>query len=166
MPNAIDRLFAIESIKQKIDEVEKKAKLDAEDYLASVESTSPVQISELFGPDAGEYKRGRTRAKKTVEYNLADKMAFAGWLDENPKSYAKYILEHAEDFGQWWLESTGEVPDGISRVEYEIPAGYTAPKIYKPNYEHVRQVLASGGSILEAANKLLLEGVEDGSALS
>lgn len=164
MPNAVDRLFAIESIKQKVDEAEKKARLDAEDYLASVESTSPVQISEVFGPDAGEYKRGRTRARKDVKFNLADRDAFAEWLDDNPLSYAKYLLEHAEDFGQWWLEETGELPEGISRVEYEIPAGYTAPKIYKADYEHVRQVLATGGNILEVASSLLLEGGDDGSA--
>lgn len=162
--NAFDRLFVAEVVKGSVDEAYKKAKHDAEDELARLrdEYGSLSTTSKYFGPEAGEYKYSQTRKKKIVEWNLADRSDFKDWCVENPTATAMFALENAEDFGKWWFEETGELPDGISRVEYEQPAGLGAPKIYRLDSDVITGKL--GGNLFEGANRLLL-GEADGEGL-
>lgn len=158
MANPIDKLMAIDTLKADVDAAHKEAKAQAEDFLAELRDTvgTTALTSTVFGPEAGEYKYGKTRAKKAVEYNLADQDDFEGWINDNAHGVYGYLARNVADFAEWWLTETGEVPDGISRVEYEVPATVTAPKLYKLDREAVRAKLTAGGNYFEEANKLLL----------
>ena len=155
--NPIDRYFGLECIKHEVDAQCKTAKLAADDYLAEkIEQGSPVQTSTLFGPEAGEFKRGMGKPKQIVEYNLADKDELEAWLIGNTRAAIEFALSEPEEFGRMWLETTGELPDGIARVEYEQPGQPLPAKIYKQDREVVRAKLLEMGGLLESANRLML----------
>ena len=161
-PTPIDRYFAAECIKKEVDAAYKAAKEDAAVYLDEAREDGKTSlISTYFGEDAGEYKRGKTRAKTVVEYNVPDLAEFVYWCSENRIALEIYVKEHASEFGQWWFENTGELPDGISRVDYEEPPHLKAPQIYRYDHELIKQKLAEGGNILEGANRLLLSDGHD-----
>ena len=157
MANAIDKLIGLRAIKEEVDAAYKEAELAASEYLEQVEGTSPVQVSAIFGPEAGEYKRGRSRARAHVAYVMEDMEKLAGWCDGNQMACEQYALANAEAFGQWWLETSGEVPDGIRRDEWEEPSHPTAPKLYRFDRERVKSMLMERGGLFEGA-QLLLEG--------
>lgn len=162
MNTPIDTLFAVEYMKKQIDGCYKQVKLDAEDYLASKTEQEHVTglRSGLFGDAAGEFKYGMSREKTVTAYNLADWEAFTEWLEENQKACVQYILAHAVDFGTWWFEGdgdftgTGELPEGISRVQYVEPSHRTAAKIYRPNYDLMGEVFR-GGYLNETVQNML-----------
>lgn len=162
MNTPIDMLFAVEYMKKQIDGCHKQVKQDAEDYLAYKTETEQVTglHSRLFGDAAGEYKYERSREKTETEYNLADWEAFTEWLEGNPQACVQYILAHAAVFGKWWFEGdgdftgTGELPEGISRVEYVIPAHLKPPKIYRANYDLMGEVFR-GGYLNETVKNML-----------
>ena len=157
MSNPIDKLMAADCIKAEVDAIYKEAKREADDYLAEARDTMGVTAlkSKAF-PEGGEFKYGQTRAKTVVEYNLADGDAFAEWNADNAGAAHEYVGAHAEAFAKWWFEATGELPEGIARVEYQEPPAITAPKIYKQNRESVKKVLLENGGLLEGANRFLL----------
>lgn len=151
MINPIDRLFAVEWMREKVKEAHRKATEDAEVYLAEQTALGNRELfAPSFGEDAGVYHYGKTREKEVVEYNLADWQSFTEWLEENQKACVQYILAHAVDFGTWWFEGdgdftgTGELPEGISRVQYVEPSHRTAAKIYRPNYDLMGEVFRGG----------------------
>lgn len=159
MTDPITRYMAYECLYQEVSEGRKAAKLDAEDYLAEKESEGTASLVSPLFPGAGEYKRGKSRAKRIVEYNLTDRYELASWMNRNRLEVESYILAHAEDFGRWCVDEHGELPDGIARVEYEEPPKQTAPKLYRFDGGIVKERLAelAGGNVLEGANQLLLE---------
>lgn len=158
MANAIDRYFAADCLKAVVDEAHKQAKLDAEDYLAELRDANGTtsMTSQVFGEDAGEYHYGRTRAKQVVEYSLTDRGDFELWLEDNAEEAVRFIASMPEEFAESWFAENGEVPDGISRVEFTQPPMTTAPKIYKGNRDVVKEKLSEGGNMLLEANRLLL----------
>ncbi len=158
MANAIDRYFAADAIKAEVDEAHKKAKQDAEDYLADLrDSIGATSVrSTMFGDEAGEYHYGTTRKKQVVEYKLDSLDEFREWLSDNAKQAMWFIESMPEQFGKAWFEESGEVPDGITRVEYTQPPMATAPKIYKGDREVVKAKLLEGGNMFLAAGQLLL----------
>ena len=161
-PTPIDRYFAAECLKREVDKAHKAAKEDAAIYLDEAREEGKTSlISTYFGEDAGEYKRGKTRAKTVIEYNVTDMAEFVYWCSENRIALEIYVKEHASEFGQWWFETTGELPDGISRVDYEEPPHLKAPQIYRYDHEAIKAKLAEGGNILEGANRLLLSDGHD-----
>ena len=158
----IDKYFAAKCLKKEVDAAYKQAETDAVVYLDDARDQGINSlVSKLFGEDAGEYKRGKTRRKLVVEYNVPDLEEFESWCADNHIALMQYAKKHASDFGQWWFETTGELPDGISRVDYEEPPRLKAPSIYRYNHELVRAKLAAGGNLLEGANRLLIGGGDE-----
>ena len=156
-PTPIDRYFAAKCVKKEVDEAYKAAETEAALFLDEARENGITSLSsKYFGEDAGEYKRGKTRKKQVVEYNVPDMGEFKDWCYMNLGALEKYAFAHASEFGQWWFERTGELPDGISRVDYEEPPKLKAPAIYRYDHELVKSKLAEGGNLLEGANGLLL----------
>ena len=125
-PNKIDKLFALEAVIKELSQERDMLKAEcAEELLEAYEANGDTQRrSVYFGKGAGCFSVSFSKPKpgaEVVEYNLADKDAFGEWLDENPLSYAQYILDNASGFAQKWFEETGELPEGISRVSYMTP---------------------------------------------
>ena len=162
-PNPIDRLIGLDAVKAGVDEQYKQAKEEADEYLANLRDTvgTTALTSPIFGPEAGEYKYGRSRAKKVVEFNVTDSCELLEWLGDNPTAACSYAAANAQAFGEWWLNETGELPDGVSRVEYEQPSTVTAPKIYRGDREVVMEKLSAHGGLLAGANRLLMEGGDE-----
>lgn len=153
----VDRYFAAEYVKHKADEVHKRLKVEAQIYLdESREKGRPVLTSTYFGEEAGEYKRSKVRAKHIVEYNVCDAEALEDWINDNAYSVFLYAKANTEQFAKWLVEETGELPDGIARVEYDKPPSIGDPKIYGLNYELVEKRLSENGNIFAGANQLLL----------
>lgn len=125
-PNKIDKLFALDAVIKELTEERDMLKAEcSEELLEAYERNGDTQRRSIyFGKGAGCFSVSFSKPKpsrEVVEYHLADWEGFGGWLDDNPMAMAKYLLAHAEEFGQWWLEETGELPDGISRVSYMTP---------------------------------------------
>lgn len=155
----IDRYFAAECVKREVDKVHKEAKAQAEIFLDEARDNGQASlISTYFGEDAGEYKRGKTRTKHVVEFNLGDSERLEDWVNDNAYTMFLFAKDYAEELGQWCMNNTGEIPDGITRVEYDEPPRLKAPQIYRYDHERVKEALAKGGNILEGANQLLLSG--------
>ncbi len=162
LPTPIDKYFAAECVKREVDQVYKAAKADAEIYLDEArENGQTALVSKFFGEDAGEFKRGKTRAKRVVEFHVSDNDEFSQWIYDNPAAAFFFAKNNAVEFAEFWLESTGELPDGISRVEYEEPPKPKAPQIYRYDHELIKGKLAKGGNLLEGANRLLLSGGDE-----
>ena len=161
-PTPIDRYFAAKCVKREVDAAYKVAESEAAIYLDEARENGVNSLSSTyFGEDAGEYKRGKTCTKQVVEYNVPDIVDFEAWCMDNQVALVQYAKRNASDFGQWWFETTGEIPDGIARVDYEEPPKPKAPSIYRYNHELVKAKLAEGGNLLEGANKLLLGGGDE-----
>jgi len=163
MPSKIDKLFALKAVEKKVVEERKLMEYECRDELleAFQQDGTDRRTSPMFGPDAGKFsiKRMKGKPPETVtEYNLADDVAFAGWLEENQGPAISYVKTHAAEFSRIYFEATGELPEGISRVEYEQPG--TEPsvtaQIYSFHEDVVLEKLAEGGNFLEGANRLLL----------
>ena len=159
MANPIDKYFGIDCLKAEVDKAHKEAKQEAECFLAELRDSvgTMALTSPMFGPEAGEFKYGQTRAKKITEYNLASAEDFEDWVNDNAYGVFLYLKAHAAEFGEWWVNENGEVPDGISRVCYEQPPTTTTPKIYRQDREVVKAKLAANGGFFEEANRLLLD---------
>ena len=156
--NPIDRLVGLEAVKKAVDKEHKAAKLDAEDYFAEMEQKGIKSLgSTVFGDSGGEFKRGTTRAKETVEYVNDDWEKFDKWLEANKAQVFRYVFDNHEPFCAYWVDEFGEVPDGIVRKHHKIPAGQTSPKLYKFDEEGVLEVFAELGGLFKGANILLLE---------
>lgn len=155
--NPIDRYVGLKALKGAVDAEFKSAEADAQDFFATKEREGIKSLSStVFGDVGGEYHRGKTKAKQVVEYNLCDWDAFSAWLYDNVEAMHTFCFAKAEAFGQWQVEKQGELPDGISRVEYQEPPKETAPKLYKFEQDAVVACIAKGGNLFENANELLL----------
>jgi len=159
--NPIDKLAVYQAIKDKVDAATKLAKQEAEEffYAKRDEDGTASLTSPMFGADAGEYHCGKTKAKKEVEYHLADDVDFAEWLEANQDAAIQFAKLNAADLGRWWFDSTGELPDGVSRVEVDIPSAVTAPKFYRFDPSVVEEKL--GANLFEGADRLLLGDGDD-----
>lgn len=153
----IDRYFAAECVKREVDQVHKEAKAEAETYLDEArENGQTALVSKFFGEDAGEYKRGKTRTKHVEEFHLADSEELEDWVNVNTYTMFLFAKDFAKELGRWCLTNTGEIPEGITYVEYDEPPRYKAPQIYRYDHDRVKKMLAQGGNLLEGANQLLL----------
>lgn len=158
----IDRYFAAECVKREVDKVHKEAKAEAEAYLDEArENGQTALVSTFFGEDAGEYKRGKTRAKQVVEYNVCDIQELNAWLYDNLDAMSSFVCDKAIEFAQYWFEKTGELPEGTSRVYYDEPSKPKPPQIYRYDHDLVKATLADGGNLLVGANQLLLSGGDE-----
>lgn len=156
-PTPIDRYFAAECVKKEVDAAHKEAKAEAQIYLDEARDNGQTSlISTYFGEEAGEYKRGKTRARHVVEFNVCDAEDLERWINGNAYSVFLYAKANTENFAKWILENTGELPEGIAKVEYDEPPALKAPQIYRYDHEAVKRKLAEAGNVLEGANRLLL----------
>lgn len=164
-PTKIDKLMAYKALEQRVTNERKALEYECRDELVTAykETGTDRVISPLFGADAGKFSIKRIKGKpahEVVEYNLADDVAFAEWLEENADSAISYVKTHARDFGQTHFEATGELPEGISRVTYEEPA--TEPtitaQVYSFKPEIVINKLAENGNVFDEVNRLMLGG--------
>lgn len=153
---SIDRRLFLEFVEQRAKKEKKDANDETVDELAELnEKFGATEItSTLFGPEAGRVKYSTTRKKKVVEFNLASADELREWVMDNQDAAMAYVLDHAQDFGREWFEKTGEVPEGVSRVEYEEPAKRGPAKLYGFNPEVIEEKL--GGSLLAGMSGLLL----------
>lgn len=157
MTTPIDRYFAAKCVKKEVDKAFKDAETEAQIFLDEArENGQSALISTYFGEEAGEYKRGKTRAKHVIEFNVCDAEDLQGWIGENAHSVFLYVKANTESFAKWLMENTGELPDGIAKVEYDEPPTIKAPQIYRYDHELVKAKLSDGGNILQGANQLLL----------
>ena len=163
MANNIDRLFALRALEQKISEERKLLEYECRDELLEAFKADGTdrRTSPFFGPDAGKFSVKRYKAKPAtvnVDYNVTDGGEFADWCADNVADLAEYVGAHATEFARWHFDATGELPDGIARVEYEEegePERLSA-QVYSFKPDIVLSKLAEGGNFLEGANRLLL----------
>ena len=168
MGKAVDRLLLIKWLKDRVDKEYKAAEAAASDELAELNAESGTrEIGAMAFPGAGVYKYSTTRERTAVEYRLADVHELAEWIGGNALGVAKWMATaadrnstYAERLGEWWFTDNGEVPDGMTRVEYQVPAKIGAPKVYRFNAEPVQQYFETHGGWLEGASTLLLGGGE------
>lgn len=159
--NPIDRYVALKALKGAVDAEFKNAELDAADYFAEKEREGSTSLcSPVFGVSAGEYKRGKTKAKTVVEYDLADWDDFSAWLYDNVDAMHEFCFKKAEEFAKDRVEKHGELPDGIDRNEFQEPPKETGPKLYRFDQQGVVERIAQGGNLFEKANELLLGDAE------
>jgi len=156
MSKAIDRYIGLEWLKKKVDAAHKEAKEQAIDDLATLTGELGVteMTSTLFGPEAGNLKYSKVREKKVTEFNVIDECDLFEWIGDNPGATKLYARENKVAFAEWWFEQTGEVPDGVSRVEYVEPAKVGPAKLYKFDPDVVEAKF--GNNVLLGANELLL----------
>ena len=164
MGKAVDRLIAVKRIKEKVDETYKKCELDAEVELGRLNAeTGTTEIGSMLFEGAGVYKYSKTRAKRIQKYALDDESDLAEWVSQNPSAVAKWLASkagrdsiYAEQFGAWWFSLTGEVPDGMTRTEYEEPPRIGAPKVYQYDPLAIDAYFEENGGWLEGGSRLLL----------
>lgn len=157
MANPIDKYLAIDVLKAEVDGAHKQAKADADDFLADARDKMGVMgLTPQMLEGCGEYRYAATKAKKLAEYNVCDQEDFSEWKGLNPSAAWEYVAERFEDWAKWYFNRTGEVPDGVSRVEREVPAGYGPPKFYRVDAEKVKSILSDGVSFFEGTSRLLL----------
>ena len=157
MGACVDRLIAAKWVKDKVDAAYKEAEIAASSELAELcGENGTTEIACLTFPGAGTYKYSQTRRKTVVEWNLADQEELNAWLQSNKQAAIAYAFSAGSDFAKWWFERTGELPDGVARVEYEEPAKAGPPKLYKYDAEVVGDAFERMGGWLEGANRLLL----------
>ncbi len=158
MATPLDKCIVAKCLKEKADALYKQYELQAYDELAELnESYGATEIaSKLF--DGAKYRYSKTRAKKIVDFNRTDDDALVEWLADNPEAATTYAALNAEAFGEWWFESTGEVPDGIARVEYTQEAKVGAPKLYGYDSETAERVIRDNNLLAGVEPLLLGEG--------
>lgn len=159
--NNTDKLFALKAF-------EKRVKAEREELEAGVRQELLEQYergggdrmrSKFFGNEAGTYTYTPPSEVEAVEWNLCDWTALAEWLAKNPKAAEQFVYAHFEQFGSWWLDRTGEVPDGIARVKYTtIKPGQTRLAVK----DQVVFDKLGEGNVFEQVNRFMLG---DGSAI-
>ena len=163
-PTKVDKLFAYKAVEQRITNERKALEYECRDELVAAYSEAGTDrlIAPMF-PDAGKFSIKRIKgkpAREVVEYNLADDVAFAEWLEDNVGSAISYVKANATDFARRHFEGEGELPEGISRVCYEEPA--TEPtitaQVYSFKPDEVFNKLAENGNVFDEVNRLMLGG--------
>lgn len=157
--NKIDKLFAIKAIEKKLVEERKQLESDAKLEMAQDYADSGVtqKRSVMFGKEAGTLSYIPPKDEEQIEWLISDWTALGEWLAKDPKAAEKYIFAHAQDFGQWWLDETGEIPDGIRRNTYTTTKPGSARLAVKEDVV----ISQLGGNLFEAANQLLLGDGDD-----
>lgn len=165
-PTKIDKLFALKALEQKVTDERKLIEYECRDELLEAFETDGTdrRTSPYFGADAGKFSVKRmkgTPAKQVTEFNLADDMAFADWLESNVGALIAYAKNHYQEVSKYHIENTGELPDGIAMVSYEEPGKepYITAQVYSFKPDIVIDKL--GGNLLEGANRLLLGESDD-----
>lgn len=159
--NPIDVYVGMKALKGAVDDRFKIAEYDAADFFAEEEKKGVKSLSSpMFGDSGGEYKRGKTKAKTVVEYELADWDDFSAWLYDNVDAMHEFCFKKAEEFAKDRVERHGELPDGIDRNEFQEPPKETGPKLYRFDQQGVVERIAQGGNLFEKANELLLGDAE------
>ena len=155
----IDRLFLADYMKNEVDKQYKEAKAAAEDYLAMKRAEGSASLtSTVFGEEAGEYRYSKIKAKTEIEYNECDPLGFDEWLEANILAARDYARANPAEFGEWFYERTGTLPDGISRLEVDVPARSGPPKISTQDRGVIEAWLKDGKkeNVFEKVNELLL----------
>lgn len=160
-PTKIDKLLALKAVKSKVDEEYKLLEGECRQELleAYEKDGTDRKTSPYFGPDAGKFSIKRIKGKKPetgVEFNMCDDEALAEWLESNHDAALRYAILNGADFGRYWFYFTGELPEGISRVEYEEPG--TPDTLLAQVYSFKPDIVIEklGGNLLEMTNELLL----------
>lgn len=160
-PTKIDKLFALKAVEQKVTEERKLIEYECRDELLEAFGADGTdrRTSPYFGSDAGKFSIKRIKGKppkEVTEFNLADDEAFAEWLESNVDAAMSFAKLHYADFARHHVESTGELPDGVSMVSYEEPG--TEPSVTAQVYSFKPDMVLEklGGNFLEGANQLLI----------
>jgi len=152
----VDKLFALKAVEKRVKTEREELEAEVRNDLISqfAESGNDRMRSPYFGNDAGTYTYIPPKDEEMTEWNLADWSKLADWLAKDPKAAEQFIFANFEQFGKWWLEQTGEVPEGIARVTF------TTTKPGSTRLAVKDQVVFDklGGNFLEEVNQLLLEG--------
>ena len=155
-PTNADKLFALEYVRREVNAAYDDAKNALRDELAELnESHGATEIaSKHFGAAAGKFKFKFSKPKTVVEYNLADDEEFAEWLEGNQQAALSFAKLHAAELAEWWFSGSGELPDGVARVEYDEPERVVGAQIYGFKPDMVAEKL--GGNVFGEVNRLLL----------
>ena len=156
-----DRLFALKALKKRVDEEYKLCEGDCRETLLMEyeEDGTDRKTSKFFGPEAGKFsvkRTGGSEAHVDLEFSLDDDVVFCEWLDENKDAAIRYAIANAQDFGRFWLNYSGEKPDGIEVDEIAVPA--QPPTLSAQIYSFKSNVVIDklGGNLIEGVNQLLL----------
>ena len=168
MGKAVDRLIVAKRVRERVEEAYKAAESAAADELATLKAeTGAKEIGSMFLEGAGTYKYSTVRAKKVERYAISDNDELAEWIAENAPAVAAWLASkagrdsvYAEQFGAWWFPLTGEVPDGMTRIEYEEPEKLGVPKVYKYDANAIDAFFEQHGGWLEGGMLLLGDGSE------
>ena len=158
----IDKLFALKAVKKKIDEEYKLLEGECREELLEAyrKDGTDRKVSPFFGSDAGKFSIKRTGGKdaETVrDFVLADDEKLAEWLEANPDAALRYAMLNAKDFARYWVNWSGEIPDGMEMTETHVEA--TPPTLTAQVYSFKPDVVLDklGGNVLDGVNELLLE---------
>ena len=160
-PTKIDKLFALKAVKKKIDEEYKLLEGECREELLEAYARDGVdrKISPFFGLDAGKFsiKRSGGKDAETVrDFELADDEKLAEWLESNHDAALRYAMLNAKDFARYWVNWSGEVPDGMEMTETHVEA--TPPTLSAQIFNFKDDVVLGklGGNVLDGVNELLL----------
>lgn len=161
-PTKIDKLFALKAVKKKIDEEYKLLEGECREELLEAygKDGTDRKTSPFFGPDAGKFSIKSTGGKdaETVrEFEVADDEKLAEWLEENKGAALRYAMLNAKDFAAYWVNWSGEIPDGVEMTETHVEA--TPPTLTAQVYSFNPSVVLEklGGNMFEKVNELLLD---------
>lgn len=159
--SAIDRHMFLKDLKDRVDSLYKASEAEVQAELSeAMEEGRGSLVSNLFGLEAGEYKQGMSRKKDVISYNLLDQGDYIGWMRDNADAVESFMVANAPEFGEWWFNVTGEVPEGISRVMYTQPPMPTKPKIYRFKPEVVEAKMRESG-LMDGIGQFLLGDGDD-----
>lgn len=157
----IDKLFALKAVKKKVDEEYKLLEGECREELLEAYGKDGVdrKSSPFFGPEAGKFSIKRTGGKdaETVrEFEMVDDEKLADWLEANKGAALRYALLNAKDFAAYWVNWSGEIPDGMEMTETHVEA--TPPTLSAQVYSFKPDVVLGklGGNVLDGVNELLL----------
>lgn len=156
-----DKLFALKALKRKVDDEYKLVEGECRETLLAEydKDGTDRKTSKFFGPEAGKFSIKRTggcEAHVDQDFTLDDDEKFVEWLEGNKDAAVRYAILNAPDFGRYWLNWSGELPDGITLEEIEVPA--QPPTLSAQVYSFKPDVVIGklGGNLFEEVDRLLL----------
>lgn len=160
-PTKVDLLFYLGAYRKKVNEAFSalKSECDAEfleDFNAGGATT---KRSRLFGKGAGSYVLPLSDPqpeREQADYAVADPDAFEEWLIGNPQAAVQWSLRDGAALGEWWLSKTGELPDGVSRTAYTVPASPSVPLTPRLTVKPQAVADAVDAALLERVQRLAL----------
>lgn len=112
-----------------------RGQVDAEmlaDYEANGNRTRDVRVN---GQIVGTLSVKKSKPKPAIAAEVVSHAAvedldrFNDWLwRSEPDKLIDYIFANADDFAAWWLDLTGELPDGCEIVHITVPGEPAVPE--------------------------------------